>query len=216
VVVTSDEEVERFRRTYRWRPEAIASAISVPAEAADPRAAGRAVVWVGDHTYAANVRGLLRFLREGWRPLGEGGAVLRVAGRHPPAELLRLAEELPGIEVLGFVEHLDALLSRCAAAVVPLWDGAGIKMKTLALMGAGLPVAATPVGVEGLAVRDGVHARVAATPGGLADALVELLDDRAVAAAVGKRGREFILRNHTWSGLVPRYERLLERAAGRV
>jgi glycosyltransferase involved in cell wall biosynthesis len=213
VIVTSHAEADRFAEVYGWRPAAVPSAIPPPA-AADPRAAVRAVAWVGDHHYDANVDGLRRFLRDGWRPLGETGAVLFIAGRAPAPETRRLAASLPGVRLLGYVDDLEALLARCAAAVVPLWAGVGIKMKTLTLMGAGLPVAATPVALEGIAVQDGVHARVAGTPAGLADALGELLDDRDTGARIGERARALILRDHTWDGLLPGYERLLERAAG--
>ena len=215
VIVTSADEAERFREHHGRACDWVGSAISTPELIANPRSAQPHVVWLGDHRYHATVHGLVRFLREGWRPLGERGLRLQIIGREPGAEVLQLAEELPGVDVLGFVEDLDAVIARSAAAVVPVWKGAGIKMKTLVLMGAGLPVASTAVGMEGIAAQDGVDARLADDPAALAAKLGDLVADREGAAALGLRGRERILAEHTWDGVIGQIEAVAERVARR-
>jgi glycosyltransferase involved in cell wall biosynthesis len=134
-------------------------------------------------------------------------------GRDPGDEVLALADELPGVDVLGFVEDLDGVLAGASAAVVPVWKGAGIKMKTLVLMGAGLPVVSTPVGMEGIAAVDGVDARLSDEPAGLASALESLLADRGAATALGRAGRDRILAEHTWDGVIGQVEAVLQRVA---
>ncbi|MDO9354620.1 MAG: glycosyltransferase, partial [Solirubrobacteraceae bacterium] len=213
VIVTSADEAARFREHHGYPCDWVGSAIDTPALLADPPRAEPHVVWLGDHQYHANVDGLLRFLREGWRPLGERGLRLQVAGRNPGDELLALAADLPGVDVLGFVPDLAPLLASASAAVVPVWKGAGIKMKSLVLMGSGLPVASTTVGLEGIAARDRVHARVADDPAGLATAIGELVADRASGAALGLAGRQLVLDDHTWNGVIPQVEAVLERVA---
>ena len=215
VVVTCDEEADRFEALYGWRPQVVPTAVAAPAQIADPVGADAAVAWLGDGLYPPNAAGLVRFVREAWAPLGSEGAVLLVAGRRQPAEV-RALEELPGIRVLGFVEEIAPLLRRSAVGLVPLWAGAAIKMKTLTLMGSGLPVVGTPVGFEGIAVRDQVEAMVAEDPVGLAEAVRLLLRDRPTAAEIGRRGRQRILRDHTWDGVIDRFQAVLEAAvAGR-
>ena len=213
VIVTSADEAVRFKEHHGMDCDWVGSAIGTPALVADPRKAGPNVVWLGDHRYHANVHGLLRFLREGWRPLGEQGLRLQIVGRDPGEEVLALAQELPGVDVLGFVEDLDGVLAGAAAAVVPVWKGAGIKMKTLVLMGAGLPVVSTPVGMEGIAAQDGVDARLSDEPAGLAAAIGALVADRDSAAELGLRGRDRILAEHTWDGVIGQVETVLQRVA---
>ncbi len=213
VIVTSADEADRFREHHGKACDWVGSAIATPQLVADPRRAKPNVVWLGDHNYHANVHGLLRFLREGWRPLGERGLRLQVVGRNPGDELLALAAELPGVDVLGFVEDLDGLLASASAAVVPVWKGAGIKMKTLVLMGAGLPVATTTVGIEGIDAVDGVHARLSDEPAGLAAAIGDLVANRERGAELGLAGRQLILDHHTWDGVIPQVEAVLERVA---
>lgn len=212
VVVTSEREGDRFAEVYGWRPDVVPSAIPTPEPLAASADAPPHVAWLGDLTYAPNADGLVRFAEEAWAPLGEQGARLRVIGRSPSPEVERLGR-LPGVDVLGFVPRLEDELRGCAAAVVPLWAGVGIKMKTLTFLGAGLPTAATPVAMEGIAARDGEAVRIADDPAALADALRALLDDRGGAAALGARGREVVLADHVWPVVLDRYEAILARAA---
>jgi polysaccharide biosynthesis protein PslH len=215
VIVTSADEAERFRASHDLNCDWVGSAIGTPEPVAAPRSAPPAVVWLGDHRYHANVHGLVRFLREAWRPLGERGLRLKVAGRDPGDEVLALAAELPGVDVLGFVDDLDALLAESAAAVVPVWKGAGIKMKTLVLMGSGLPVASTSVGLEGIAAIDRTHARIADDPVALATAVGDLVANRERSAALGLAGRQLILSDHTWDGVIDQVEAVLGRVQRR-
>lgn len=212
VVVSCDEEADRFQRLYGWRPHVVPSAIPPPRPVGDPVHAEPAVAWLGDHLYGANVDGLIRFARQAWAPLGQAGARLLIAGRQPPPRVKQL-EQLPGVHVLGYVEDLDALLTRCAAAVAPLWAGAGIKMKTLTLMGAGLPVAGTPTAFEGIHVRHGHDALIAEDPHGLATALRRLLDNRTIATDIGRHARHRILTDHTWDTVIQRFEAALHTAS---
>lgn len=216
VVVTSSLEGERFQRLYGWWPHVVPTALPPPppAPVADPLRAERAVIWIGDGRYPANVDGLVRFAREAWPALGDTGATLLVAGRDQPTEVTELAG-LPGVEVLGYVDDIDGLIARGAVGIVPLWAGAGIKMKTLTMLAAGLPVVGTTVGLEGIAVRDGVEALRADHPQALAAGIARLLDDRRAGAAIGSRGRDLVLRDHTWTGVIHRFEAALAAAVER-
>jgi polysaccharide biosynthesis protein PslH len=212
VFVTSEEESDRMERLYGRRADAVVpSAVDVPASATASDGA-RAVGWLGEHRYAPNVEGLLRFVREGWEPLGNDGCRLLVAGRNPPPEVQAL-ERVPGVELVGFVEHLDDLFTQVSAGVVPLWRGAGVKLKTLAFMGAGVPVVSTPVGLEGVRAEDGRHCFVAEDPAELGAALQRLLSERTLAESVASEGRRLVADAYTWDSVGPRFVEAVERAA---
>ncbi|HEY1360243.1 MAG TPA: glycosyltransferase family 4 protein [Thermoleophilaceae bacterium] len=212
VVVTSEEEGTRLERLYGRTPDAVVpSAIELPA-AAEPNGSVRTVGWLGSHEYGPNVDGLVRFATGGWEQLGRDGARLLVAGADPPARVREL-ERLPGVEVLGFVDDLDGFLAGLAAAVVPLWRGAGVKLKTLAFLGAGVPVAATPVALEGITVQPGRHCRVAERSEDLAAALQDLLDNREEARRMGAESRALVAGSYTWRTVGPRFRASVERLA---
>ncbi len=211
-VVTSDEDAERMARFHGRRPDAVvASAVDISPAA--PEGDPRRVAWVGSLDGRPIVEGLVRFVRSGWAPLGRAGFELLIAGRDPPPEL-RALESSPGVRLLGFVEDLDALLADAGAAVVPLWAGQGVKLKTLTLLGAGLPTAATPTALEGIPAVDGRHCIVADDPASLAAGLERIAGDRALAAELGESGRRLVAERFSWEAVGPRFVDVVERASG--
>ncbi len=212
VVVTSEDEAERLLSLYGRRPEAVVpSAVDIPESPVEPDGQ-RAIGWLGTHQYDVNVEGLVRFVEEGWDELGRDGFRLLVAGGGAPAEVLAL-ERHPGVEILGYVEQLDDLFSRIGAAVVPLWRGAGVKLKTLTFMAAGVPVAGTPVAMEGIEAEHGRHCVVAEDPAGLAEAARALVEDAATARRIGAEGRRLVAESYSWSAAGARFREVVERTA---
>ena len=76
------------------------------------------------------------------------GAKLIVAGASPPPSVLALNG--PAITVTGFVADPLEYFRRCQLGIAPLRRGAGIKLKVLEYLAAGLPVVASPIGAEGI------------------------------------------------------------------
>ena len=168
MAVTSAEEAKRLEALYGRRADAVVlSAVDLPPEPLGAPS-GKTIGWLGDHRYAPNVEGLVRFVEEAWAPLGEQGCRLLVPGREPPTLVSGTWSATPGVELVGFVDDLDDLLGRLSAAVVPLWRGAGVKLKTLTFMAAGIPTVATPVALEGVEGVDGRDCLVADKPSDLA------------------------------------------------
>jgi glycosyltransferase involved in cell wall biosynthesis len=71
-----------------------------------------------------------------------------VVGVDPPAEISNLSSS--NIIVTGFVENPAKYFETCRIAVAPLRMGAGIKVKVLEYLAAGIPVVSTSVGAEGI------------------------------------------------------------------
>ncbi len=136
-------------------------------------------------------------------------AKLFIAGPHAPSELLEAARKEPGVEVLGFVENLDAYLERCAVFAAPLRFGGGIKNKVLYAMARGLPVVATGIGVEGIDGLETKPALLAPTPEKFAEQIGRLFDDTALAAELSARGVELVRAHYSWENSVRQLESIL-------
>lgn len=55
------------------------------------------------------------------------------------------------VKFLGFIENLDELYSKTKIAIVPMFDGTGLKIKTITAMSYGLPVVGTYAAIDGFA-----------------------------------------------------------------
>jgi glycosyltransferase involved in cell wall biosynthesis len=80
------------------------------------------------------------------------GAVLFIVGSNPPRQLRDIASD--SIIVTGFLEDPTPYFLRASLGVAPLTEGAGIKVKTLEMLAAGLRVVSTPIGAEGIPESD--------------------------------------------------------------
>jgi glycosyltransferase involved in cell wall biosynthesis len=99
------------------------------------------------------------------------GAVLLVVGANPSERVKALGNE--HVVVTGFVEDPIPYFERAAVAVAPLRFGAGIKLKVLEALAAGLCVIGTEVAAEG--VRDDARLFVADSESHFASIVIERL-----------------------------------------
>ena len=125
-----------------------------------------------------NVAGVLWFAREVlpliWARLPEARFV--IVGKNPPEEVQSLSAD-PRIQVAGYVADPLPYLQAADAFVVPLFSGGGMHVKILDAWLWGLPIVSTPLGAEGIDLRDGENILLAADPASFAEATVRLLTD---------------------------------------
>src|SRR5439155_24178750 len=125
-----------------------------------------------------NPDGGRRFIDRGWPRVRARvpQARLRVVGKAMPESLTEAARDA-GAEPVGYVESMAPEFARAAVLVVPLWIGAGARVKIVEAMAARLPVVTTTLGAEGLGLEPGRHAAFADTPEALGDAIADLLQE---------------------------------------
>jgi glycosyltransferase involved in cell wall biosynthesis len=135
-----------------------------------------------------------------------------IVGRRPVPEVIALAER-PGIELHADVPQMAPWFDWARAVVVPLHVGTGTRLKALEAMAAARPVVGTSVGLEGLGLVDGVHARVVDEPQAMAAAIIEILDDDAVAERLAAAGRRLVEDEAQWCVIAARLGAVLDSAA---
>jgi sugar transferase (PEP-CTERM/EpsH1 system associated) len=162
------------------------------------------LVFVGRMDYVANHDAMMFFCRavlpRVWRSVPE--ARLYIIGHEPARAIQQLARDRR-IVVTGSVPNVVEYFARAAAFVAPLRYGSGTRLKILEAMAMSKAIVATPLGCEGIEARPGVEIVVAEESDDQAQALVELLRDRERREAIGRRGRELVLRQYTWTKIGP-------------
>ena len=96
-------------------------------------------LFFGHFGYEANRRGVERFLDDGW-PASCGrarpNARLAIAGGGID-DALRARFTRDGVDVLGLVADLPAVIATARAVIVPIWEGGGTRLKVLEALAAG-------------------------------------------------------------------------------
>jgi glycosyltransferase involved in cell wall biosynthesis len=101
----------------------------------------------------------------------------------------------------GFVEDLGAALCEYDVMVVPIRFGSGTKLKVLDGMANGVPLVATPYGVEGLDLVDGVHALIASTPDEILAALERLARSADFCRELAMRAHDLARDRYSWEAI---------------
>jgi glycosyltransferase involved in cell wall biosynthesis len=159
------------------------------------------VLFVGTLSWGPNVaaaRHLVETVLPGLRS-SVPDARVRIVGRSPTPDLLRLAGE-SGVEVVGDAPDVRPHLREARVLCVPLVAGGGTRLKILEAFAAGLPVASTPVGCEGLQVTPEEHLLVAELAG-LAPAVARLLQQPDAATRMAERARHLAEAVYDWQAI---------------
>ncbi len=213
IAACSEEDAALFRRVA---PHADVAVVPNGVDTAGftVTAPGAAVVMTGSYSYRPNADGARRLAQRIW-PLvrrARPDAALRLVGRHGETVLADLVG-LPGVTVVGTVDDIGVEFARARVAAAPIDVGGGTRLKILEAFAAGRPVVTTRIGTEGIAVTEGREAFVRDDDAGFADALVRLLNDESLAAAMGARGRVLVESHYDWRRSTEEFDALLARSA---
>jgi GT2 family glycosyltransferase/SAM-dependent methyltransferase/glycosyltransferase involved in cell wall biosynthesis len=155
------------------------------------------MVFVGGFQHQPNIDAVHFFAREIFPLVRQQlpNTVFRIVGSRATPDVLALSGD--GIEVIGFVEDLRAVMDRCCMSVVPLRYGAGIKGKIGTSLSYGLPCISTAIGAEGMGLVEGDGVLVADEPAAFADAVVHLHQDASLWRSCSRGGLDFVRRNYS-------------------
>ena len=162
----------------------------------------RTAVYMGDYKYFPNTDAVLYFASE-ILPLvrkQHPEFQLVLLGKDAPPEILALHDD-PNTPVTyaGLVDDTRPYLQGSALFVCPLRSGSGTRFKLMEALACGCPVVSTTVGAEGLNATDGTQMLLRDSPQAFASAIIELLNDPARGAAMGREGRAWVENRHGWA-----------------
>ncbi|HKP56845.1 MAG TPA: glycosyltransferase family 4 protein [Polyangiales bacterium] len=188
VAVSEETQPKRFDGTYLVGPEEAARLrercpgpiiAPLPPLLREPRASTRAApsapvfTFVGGFDYAPNRDGITWFLEVCREAVLARlpDVVIQVIGNGTEVGLPEAAAWGDRVRFLGWVDDLDAVLGGSVALLSSLRTGSGVKIKVLEALARGLPVVATPSGVQGIEANEGSGCLIAETPEALAAAM---------------------------------------------
>jgi glycosyltransferase involved in cell wall biosynthesis len=170
------------------------------------------LLFTGKMNYPPNAEAARYFARE----------VLPLVRRHEPAATFHVVGAEPGREttalssgsvvVHGTVPDVLPYYRRASVVVVPLSHGGGTRLKVLEAAACGKAIVSTPLGAEGLGLRDGHDLVLAEGAAGLAREVARLLADGGERRRLGANARAAAL-PFDWDAVGDGFRSLLEELA---
>jgi polysaccharide biosynthesis protein PslH len=201
------EQRERMRDKFTVVPISV-DPDEIHAVAHHPSAAPT-ILHVGTMFWPPNVAGVLWFAREVLPLIHQRLPEARfvVVGKSPPPEVQALASD-PRIVITGYVAELEPYLAEADAFVVPLHAGGGMRVKILDAWLWGLPIVSTPIGAEGIELRDGENIMLAEGAVPFADTVVRLLTDEGLNQRLRTAGRAWVEETYAWRAVYRRVDQV--------
>src|SRR5438132_657381 len=212
-ILTSDRE-EGILRGFAPRTPTLVVPNGVDVDTFRPSSEARdpnSIVFVGVMHYRPNVDAALYFAREILPHLlrKRPDLTFTIVGRGPPDELRRLASR--NVVITDQVPDTRPYVARASAAVIPLRMGSGTRLKVLEGLAMGCPLVSTSIGSEGIAVVDGEHLLLADSSAAFATNVLRILDDRALAAQLGRNGRVLVEERYSWHSVLADLESFMRQ-----
>lgn len=193
--LTSSDEAARLSRRAGRNVIGLPMGVAQHAKCQPSRNEPFKLVFLGVMHYGPNM-GALRYFRDEVLPiLIERGRQVEVtvigkSGEEQVAEFSGFP-----IRFIGYVEDLHEELSQHRMFISPIQSGTGIKTKVLDALSVGLPVVATPLGVEGIPTAHGDEYLVGHDSHEFASHIEYLMDNPDRADAIGSAGFELLGRS---------------------
>jgi sugar transferase (PEP-CTERM/EpsH1 system associated) len=220
VVAVSEADAETMEREYAlpnvsWVPTGVDTEFFRPEH--DYPAGGRDIVFTGAMDWLPNEDAIVYFAGEILPRVRARvpDAELVLVGRNPTPRVEHVASTTPGVRLVGRVPDVRAYVDAAAVFVVPIRVGGGTRLKVFEAMAMERPVVSTTVGVEGLPVADGDHVMIADDAERFANAVVTVLSDPVQAAALGRRGAQYVREHFAWDSVAEQFAQICERVASR-
>jgi len=157
------------------------------------------ILFVGSMDYHANIGAVTWFSRNVWPEIARMYPEIQfmVVGRNPAPEVRALQSDR--IQVTGTVDDVRPFYASAVAVVAPIRSGSGTRLKILEAMAAGVPVASTRLGVEGIDAEDNVHLLLGDSPAEIGAAIRQIVSSTETRIRLAAAARDLVATRYDWS-----------------
>ena len=153
-----------------------------------------AAIW-----FATNVMPLLK----------DTGVRFCIIGAKPDKKLNSIKST--NVIVTGFVDSIIPYFEQCMCMVCPLKNGAGIKVKVLEALSAGVPVLSNSIGIEGIGAVAGKDYLHCETPENYANAITKIIKREIKIDEISSSAKKFMRSNFSLENSLKEYKEMLEK-----
>jgi len=221
IVHTMTEKDAEFLRSLNpnIRTEAIPNGTSVEElDQIDKNLPTDHVIFVGRLSRSTKLQPLTDFLNIAWSKIRKvkPQAVFHIVGRKMEGiePVMKIAEQLGGVQFEGFIENLADVYSKAGIAIVPINKNCGMVNKAIEGMAAGLCVVGFHKTFEGIPeARDGENCLAVEDYEEMGDIILNVMNNEEKQQSIQKSAREIAVRCFSWESRRIRYQKMYEHAA---
>lgn len=133
---------------------------------------------------------------------------IKIIGRNPKMELLKIAKNYPNIKLTGFVENLGEELKTANAMICPIKISSGLQNKVIEAMSYGVPVIATKQVAEPITEDKNILLQANSLKEWI-EQIFYLIENQQKRNEISKNIREFIKINYDWKVVARKLEQEL-------
>jgi glycosyltransferase involved in cell wall biosynthesis len=169
------------------------------------------VCFVGGYRHLPNVDAAEFLVKEVWPHViaTRANMKLELVGSDPPEEFKSFNSK--SVKVVGFVPDIGTYFENVRLSVAPVRYGAGIKLKMIASLEAGVPVVSTSVAAEGIGIDLGDGYVVADEAKEIAEQIIRLFDDPKLLNVMSAKGMEAVNKRYSAESVHAHYRRVLDQ-----
>ena len=148
------------------------------------------ILYYGSMSRPENHFSVLHLINDIFPQIDDKEAKLIIVGNSPRESLLQLQSER--IIITGFVEDISPYFESSLCLCAPLILGAGVKIKIIEALSAGLTVLTNDIGIEGIPAKNGTDYIYCETDQDFIESLNDLLKDKIDTDQIGHNAKQFI------------------------
>lgn len=149
--------------------------------------------FIGALDWVPNQEGLLWFIKNCWDIIHKKKPeiILKIAGRNAPDWFIEKID-IEGIKYLGEIDDAREYIHENGIMIAPLLSGSGMRVKIIEGMFYKKAIVTTPIGCEGINVKNKQELYIAASPEIFTDYILTLLNSRELVVETGRKAYEFV------------------------
>ena len=155
------------------------------------------IIYYGAMGRPENYLSAIWFIENVFNKLNTDDLKFLIIGGNPNQELYKYKSER--IQILGFVDDVSQYFSKSLCLAAPLVLGAGIKIKVLEAMSAGLPVLTNEIGIEGIPATNQLDYFHCTTPEDYIDVINRIVNNNIDLSVISENSKSFVEDNFNYT-----------------
>jgi len=173
------------------------------------------ILYLGNFTWLQNKEAVQVLIKKVWP---------RIKNRIPECKLWIIGKDAKDFfsalasNDINVDEVLDVrkIYQEASVLVAPIYGGGGTRYKNFEAFASGLPVVTTSIGIKGTEARDGVEVVIRDNPEEIAEAAIELLNNKNIYKKIAANAQKMVSEKYDWDPIAKKLSNIYENLGKKI